>query len=84
MNERFARAQVVYLKSGGPGMTIQKVTPTDAMPEFAARGPLLDCTWFDGKKLREKSFFADLVQHTNPAGVEIKPPMPNETERDRV
>lgn len=83
----FARTEVVYLKSGGPAMTVKEVIEVKD-PKMGDRGPLLECTWFEGKTLRNKLFFSDLVTHADPkkpAGVQsFVPPMPNETERDRA
>lgn len=80
--ETFARRDVVYLLSGGAGMTVEHVMPTDKS-QFAERGALVECSWFEGKKLRRKKFFADLLTRTDPKAAPVKPPMPNETERDK-
>ncbi|MBB5448422.1 MULTISPECIES: DUF2158 domain-containing protein [unclassified Paraburkholderia] len=40
LREKFV-GKTVRLKSGGPLMTVETVTETEA-------GPMLDCCWFDG------------------------------------
>lgn len=77
MTETFARRDLVQLLSGGPRMTVADVTTT-AGTSLESRGQLVKCTWFEGSKHREKSFFAELLTRAAP------PPMPNETERDRA
>lgn len=85
MIEEFARRDVVYLLSGGAAMTVKNVTVTAS--SYSHRGPLVECTWFEGKRLREKTFFADLLTKTDPKKPvtvqQFVPPMHNETPRDR-
>lgn len=53
VTEAFKPGDIVHLKSGGPSMTVCTV-----MQVNDARGPVLDCAWFEGRKEKRSSFFA--------------------------
>ncbi|KQQ76922.1 DUF2158 domain-containing protein [Acinetobacter calcoaceticus] len=53
----FKEGDVVYLKSGGPAMTITEITPND----------YVWCTWFDkDQKVQGKSFIKSSITKNNP------------------
>ena len=51
MSSKFAKGDVVQLRSGGPKMTVEKVIEAPRRDE-----ELLVCQWFSGSKLQNGSF----------------------------
>ena len=51
MSDNFRPGDTVYLKSGGPPMTVTKVDD-----DFAIDGTTVSCSWFDGRKLANGAF----------------------------
>lgn len=52
--QKFKTGDVVYLKSGGPKMTITTYEPVDGVDVI--------CTWFNNNELIEKSFNQEVLK----------------------
>jgi uncharacterized protein YodC (DUF2158 family) len=67
MADSFRSGEVVTLKSGGPGMTVEAATGQyrETYPPEPP-DPLLGCVWFDGPTLRRGQFYESSL--TRPTG----------------
>lgn len=61
----FAPGTVVRLKSGGPDMTVGKPRVIASNGVQTITSPLVQCAWFEGKKLSHGSFAPDQLVEVN-------------------
>ncbi|MEQ6120992.1 DUF2158 domain-containing protein [Reichenbachiella sp. MALMAid0571] len=61
MGQKFKSGDVVYLKSGGPKMTVKNYEPEG--------GNEVICTWFVDKKPEERAFPEDLLELYKPFSI---------------
>lgn len=63
----FKFGDMVRLKSGGPPMTVVQLLVVD-LPDLPGE---FGCTWFEGKRLKQRSFPAEALESANDRHIEV-------------
>jgi len=64
MTANFKVGEVVRLKSGGPDMTVGQLE--DDVNNPANKNAFAFCSWFEGKKLQQKTFPVEMLERVTP------------------